>query len=63
MKEMKMTRIILSLSALAILSTMCIATASNRPVTSALAQSKWYTIDVSVMKNLPDEKFVTLIGP
>jgi hypothetical protein len=56
MKEMDMTKIILSLTAAAVIGAICIATAKNPDVASALAQTEGYTAG-SAMKDVPGVKF------
>jgi hypothetical protein len=49
----------------ALLGTMCIATASNRSAAMAAAQAEGYSIYTSVaeMMKPADEKFISLVGP
>jgi hypothetical protein len=60
-----MTKIIVSLAVVALLGTMCIATASNRSAAMAAAQAEGYSIYTSVaeMMKPADEKFISLVGP
>jgi hypothetical protein len=64
-QEIVMSKIIFSLAAVALLGTICIATASNRPVASALAQAEGYvTSDTIVgMDEATAQKYVSLVGP
>jgi hypothetical protein len=59
---MDMTRIILSLTLVAILGVACFATINSRPVASALAQSEGFAMDNST-KNVPDSNSVAMVGP
>jgi hypothetical protein len=60
-----MTKIIVSLAAVALLGTMCIATVSDRSAAIAAAQAEGYSIDASVigMMKPADDKFASLISP
>jgi hypothetical protein len=60
-----MSKIIFSLTAVALLGTICIATAGNRPVASTLAQAEGYVMSDTIvgMDDVTAQKFVALMGP
>jgi hypothetical protein len=60
-----MTKIIVSLAVVALLGTMCIATANNRSAASAVAQAEGYSFDASMigMMQPADAKFASLLAP